>query len=100
VELKLGRFKAAHKGQMELYLRWLEAHEKAPGEESPLGLILCGATSHEAVELLRLDEAGIRVAEYVTGLPPREMLERKLHSTIAIARAALEARSRIDKPHP
>lgn len=70
VELKLGKFKAAYKGQMELYLRWLEVHEQGSGEESPLGLILCGATSHEAVELLRLDEAGFRVAEYLTELPP------------------------------
>jgi predicted nuclease of restriction endonuclease-like (RecB) superfamily len=90
VELKLGKFKAAYKGQMELYLRWLEVHEQGPGEESPLGLILCGATSHEAVELLRLDEAGIRVAEYLTELPPREMLEKKLHAAITHARAALE----------
>ena len=90
VELKLGKFKAAYKGQMELYLRWLEVHEQGPEEESPLGLILCGSTSHEAVELLRLDEAGIRVAEYLTELPPREMLEQKLHSAIAHARAALE----------
>ena len=90
VELKLGKFKAAHKGQMELYLRWLEAHDQVPGEESPLGLILCGETSHETVELLRLDKAGIRVAEYLTELPSREMLEQKLQSAIGHARASLE----------
>jgi hypothetical protein len=92
VELKLGKFKAAYKGQMELYLRWLEVHEQGPGEESPLGLILCGATSHEAVELLRLDEAGIRVAEYLTELPPREVLEAKLHAAVTHARAAIDLR--------
>jgi predicted nuclease of restriction endonuclease-like (RecB) superfamily len=41
VELKLERFKAADKGQMELYLRWLEKHEMEPGEEASIGLILC-----------------------------------------------------------
>ena len=41
VELKLGSFQAADKGQMELYLRWLEKYETEPGEETPLGLILC-----------------------------------------------------------
>ena len=59
VDLKLGRFKAQYKGQMELYLRWLEAHEVEPGEESPLGLLLCTEGSEEQIELLQLDKAGI-----------------------------------------
>jgi len=88
VELKLGKFKAAHKGQMELYMRWLEAHEQEPGEESPLGLILCAEASSEAVELLRLDKAGIHVAEYLTELPPREVLEARLRKAILHGRTA------------
>ena len=40
IELKLGKFKAAYKGQMELYLRWLEKYEMEAGEESPIGLLL------------------------------------------------------------
>jgi predicted nuclease of restriction endonuclease-like (RecB) superfamily len=92
VELKLGRFRAADKGQMELYLRWLAAHEAEPGEEPPLGLILCAGKSDEHVELLQLDRSGIRVAAYLTELPPREMLERKLHESAARAKARLEAR--------
>jgi predicted nuclease of restriction endonuclease-like (RecB) superfamily len=86
LELKLGRFKAAYKGQMELYLRWLEKHEMEPGEELPLGLILCAEGSRETIELLRLDESGIHFAEYMTELPPREELRKKLHSAIQIAR--------------
>ncbi len=86
VELKLGRFQASDKGQMELYLRWLEAHERRPGEEPPIGLILCAGKSTEHVELLRLGESGIRVAEYITELPPREVLEKKLHQAIRLAR--------------
>ena len=85
VELKLGRFRAADKGQMELYLRWLEKHECQPGEESPLGLILCAGKSDEHVELLQLERSGIRVAEYLTELPPRELLERRLHQAIQAA---------------
>ena len=90
VELKLGKFKAAYKGQMELYLRWLEAYEQGPGENSPLGLILCGSSSSEAIELLRLDDAGIRVAEYLTELPSRALLGEKLQAAITHARAVLE----------
>jgi hypothetical protein len=90
VELKLERFKAADKGQMELYLRWLEKHEMEPGEETPIGLILCADKGDERVELLQLDKSGIRVASYLTDLPPRQLLRRKLHETLAAARARLE----------
>ena len=66
IDLKLGRFKAQYKGQMELYLRWLEANEVEPGEDSPLGLLLCTEGSDEQIELLQLDKAGIKVANYMT----------------------------------
>ena len=90
IELKLGRFQAADKGQMELYLRWLDRHEREPHEESPLGLILCAGKSAEHVELLELQQTGIRVAEYMTELPPKHALERKLHEAITLARERLE----------
>lgn len=92
IDLKLGRFQAADKGQMELYLRWLEAHEMQPGEESPLGLILCADKAEEHVKLLRLGESGIRVARYLTQLPPRRILEEKLHEAIRLARQQLAQR--------
>ena len=91
VELKLGRFKAADKGQMELYLRWLEKHEVEPGEEAPLGLILCADKGDEQVELLQLDRSGIRVAAYLTDLPPKRLLKAKLHESANLAKARLEA---------
>jgi predicted nuclease of restriction endonuclease-like (RecB) superfamily len=90
IELKLEPFEAAHKGQMELYLRWLARYEQRSGEDVPLGLILCAGSSRDHVELLQLDQAGIRVAEYLTELPPRELLERQLHAAIRLARARLE----------
>lgn len=89
IDLKLGKFQAADKGQMELYLRWLEKHDSQPGEEPPLGLILCADKSSEHVELLQLDKSGIHVAQYLTELPPRELLEQKLHQSIQIARERL-----------
>ena len=90
IDLKLGRFQAADKGQMELYLRWLERHEQQAGEVSPLGLILCAGKSDEHVELLRLDKTGIHVSAYLTELPPRKLLEKKLHEAVRAARARLE----------
>ena len=92
IELKLGKFKAAYKGQMELYLRWLEKYEKEPGEETPLGLILCAGKTNEHIELLQLDNSGIKVAEYMTELPKRELLEQKLHKAVELARKRLEAK--------
>ena len=79
IDVKLERFQAADKGQMELYLQWLEKYEMRPSEEPPLGLILCADKSEEHAELLQLDKSGIRVAQYLTELPPRELLEKTLH---------------------
>ena len=78
IELKLDKFKPAYKGQMELYLRWLEKYEQQPGEGSPIGLILCASKSEEQIELLQLGKSGIRVAAYMTELPPRDLLRKKL----------------------
>ena len=90
IDLKKGRFKAEYKGQMELYLRWLEAHEVEPGEESPLGLLLCTEGGDEQIELLQLDKAGIKVAKYMTELPPREVLQRQIQKSLEIAKARFE----------
>ena len=86
IDLKLGRFKAQYKGQMELYLRWLEQNEMQPGEESPLGLLLCTEGSEEQINLLQLDKSGIRVAQYLTELPSKEVLLRQLQKSIAAAK--------------
>ena len=93
LDLKLGNFTPGDKGQMELYLRWLDKHERQPGEDPPLGIILCAGKKQEQIELLELDKAGIHVAEYLTELPPRELLQEKLHAAIMQARARLAQRT-------
>lgn len=89
IELKIGDFKPADSGQMELYLRWLDRHERQPSEHAPLGIILCAGKKRETVEYLDLDTRGIHVAEYLTELPPREVLEDRLHRAIETARNRL-----------
>jgi len=89
IDLKLGKFKAQYKGQMELYLRWLEAHEMEQGEETPLGLLLCTEGSSEQIELLQLDKAGIQVAQYLTELPSRELLQAQIQKSLAEAKQRL-----------
>ena len=90
IDLKLGRFKAQYKGQMELYLRWLEANEMEPGEETPLGLLLCTEGSEEQIELLQLDKSGIKVAQYMTELPPRDVLMRQIQKSLEAAKARFD----------
>jgi hypothetical protein len=90
VELKLGTFQAADFGQMQLYLRWLDRYERQPEEESPIGLVLCAGKSDERIELLELEQTGIRVAQYLTELPPKKMLQQRLHDAIAQARVRIE----------
>ena len=89
IDLKLGSFKAQYKGQMELYLRWLEAHEMEPGEETPLGLLLCTEGSDEQIELLQLDKAGIKVAKYLTELPPRHVLMQQIQKSLETAKSRI-----------
>ena len=86
IELKLGAFEPQYKGQVELYLKYLNKYEKQEGEQEPIALILCASKENEEIELLGLDNGNIRVSEYWLNLPPRELLEEKLHKAIENAR--------------
>lgn len=90
IELKQGDFKAAYKGQMELYLRYLEKYEMREGENLPVGLLLCSGKNEEHIELLQLNQGNIRVAEYITKTIPKDKLLAKLHSSIELARKRLD----------
>jgi predicted nuclease of restriction endonuclease-like (RecB) superfamily len=92
IELKIGDFKAAYKGQMELYLAWLDRHERAATEEKPIGLILCAGKKDETIELLDMEKDGIRVSSYWTKTLPKDLLRKKLHQAVATARALIEER--------
>lgn len=92
IDLKLGEFEAAFKGQMELYLRYLAKHDMVEGENTPIGLILCTGKNREHIELLELDRSNIRVSEYMTELPPKKLLEEKLHRILQQERKRIENR--------
>lgn len=85
IDLKLGKFKPAYKAQMELYLNWLNKHERKENEKEPIGLILCADKSNEHIELLELNKGNIRVAQYLTILPPKKLLQQKLQQAFAQA---------------
>lgn len=88
-ELKLEEFKPGDAGQVELYLRWLDRHERQEGEERPIGIILCAGKKRQTVEYMGLERSGIHVAEYCTELPPREVLEARFREAITRAREQL-----------
>ena len=100
IELKIGDFKPGDKGQMELYLRWLDKYERQKDEESPIGLILCAGKKEETVRLLDLEAVGIRVASYWAEALSREQIERKLHEAVALARRRLAAHTSDHEPFP
>lgn len=99
IDLKLSNFKAAYKDQMELYLRWLERNEMLEGENKPIGLILCAGKNEEHIELMHLHESNIRVADYITKLPDRKVLEQKLQQAVERAKMRI-AQSKMEKGMP
>ena len=92
IDLKVDSFKAEYKGQMELYLKWLEKNERRKGEKKPIGLILCAGKNEEHVELLEMWRSNIRVATYMTELPPKKILEAKFRHAIESVRNRLAAK--------
>ena len=92
IELKLGEFLPEHKGQVELYLRWLQKNEMNEGEDTPIAIILCASKNDEEIELLEVDKSGIHVAQYLTQLPPKELFQEKLHKAIERARENFAAK--------
>lgn len=96
IELKLEKFKPEHKGQVELYLKWLDKYEKAEGEESPIAIILCATKNDTIAELLELGNSGIHVAQYFTNYVPKDVLQEKLLCSIKNAKIQLEQRSNFE----
>jgi predicted nuclease of restriction endonuclease-like (RecB) superfamily len=100
IDLKIGKFTPSDVGQMEFYMRWLKQHEMRPGEDEPLGLILCAQKSDERIEIFELASRGIRVAEYLTALPPKKLLEEKLHHAVQLARKRIKTHESGDPANP
>jgi predicted nuclease of restriction endonuclease-like (RecB) superfamily len=89
IDLKVGKFGYADAGQMHLYLNYAREHWMKPGENPPVGLILCAekgaAEAHYALEGL---PNKVLAAEYQTVLPDEKLLAEELEKT----RRELEAR--------
>lgn len=90
IDLKIGKFKAEYKGQMELYLRWLEKNETEAEEGQPIGLLLCAEGSYEQIELLQLDQTNVKVAQYITEYLPKDLLRKKLHQFLEMSKRQMD----------
>jgi len=90
IELKLGEFKAEYKGQVELYLKWLTKYEQHPDENPPIAILLCSSKDQEVIELMELEKDDIHISEYWIELPPKKILQEKLHKAIDEAKMRLE----------
>ena len=97
IELKLGKFQAKYKGQMELYLKWLNRYERQEGENEPIGLLLCTEGNREQIELLEMHKDGIMVAEYWTELPPKKLLEEKIREIVTETRELFERNKQLKR---
>jgi predicted nuclease of restriction endonuclease-like (RecB) superfamily len=92
IDLKVGRFSYADAGQMHLYLNYAREHWMKPGENPPVGLILCAekgaAEAHYALDNL---PNKILAAEYQTVLPDEHLIAEELER----ARAKLDERGQV-----
>ena len=88
IELKTGRFKPEHLGQLEFYLEALDRDVKKPNENPSVGLILCSRKDDTVVEYaLSRSMSPALIAEYQTHLPQKALLANKLRELRELAEA-------------
>jgi len=94
IDLKVGKFSYADAGQMHLYLNYAREHWMKPGENPPVGLILC-AEKGAAEARYALDNLPNKVlaAEYQTVLPDEKLIAEELERS----RRELEKRASVSR---
>jgi len=95
IDLKVGKFSYADAGQMHLYLNYASEHWIKPGENPPVGLILCAekgaAEAHYALDNL---PNKVLAAEYQTVLPDEKLIAEELERS----RREIEKRAPVSRP--
>ena len=86
VELKVGKFKPEHIGQINFYLEALDRDVKKPNENPSVGLILCASKDDTVVEYaLSRSMSPTMVSEYALQLPDKKLLQEKLRELTDMA---------------
>lgn len=89
VELKIGKFKPEHLGQLNFYLEALNRDVKKPTENPSVGLILCTYKDDAVVEYaLSSSLSPAMVADYTLQLPDKQLLEAKLRELTLLTEGA------------
>lgn len=86
VELKIGKFKPEHIGQINFYLEALDRDVRKPNENPSVGVILCAGKDNAVVEYaLSRSMSPTLVSDYTLCLPDKEMLQNKLRELTELA---------------
>ena len=86
IELKIGKFKPEHIGQINFYLEALDRDVKKPNENPSVGVILCATKDDAVVEYaLSRSMSPTMVADYTLQLPDKKLLEEKLREITMLA---------------
>lgn len=90
-ELKVDEFQPEHLGKLNFYLEALDRDHKKPHEAPSIGILLCKSRDHDVVEYaLSRSLSPTLVAEYVTKLPGKQLLQAKLDEFYEAARKEIE----------
>ena len=88
IEIKVGKFKPEHLGQLNFYLEALNRDVKKPNENPSVGLILCTSKDDTVVEYaLSSSLSPAMVADYTLQLPDKKLLEEKLREIAMLSDA-------------
>lgn len=80
IELKVTAFEPRDLGQLNFYLEALDQDHRKPHENPAIGVLLCASKDDEVVEYaLNRSLSPALIAEYVTQLPDKQLLQAKLH---------------------
>ena len=86
IELKIGKFKPEHIGQINFYLEALDRDVKKPNENPSVGLILCASKDDAVVEYaLSRSMSPTLVSDYTLCLPDKQILKDKLQELAELA---------------
>ena len=89
-ELKMGKFKPEHLGQLNFYLEALDRDVKKPHENPSIGVLLCKDKDDEVVEYaLSRSLSPTMVAEYQLCLPDKALLQQKLRDICEFEESAI-----------
>src|SRR5262249_15589145 len=79
IDLKMGAFEPEHAGQLRFYVSYLAEHATHPGENPPVGILLCAERDAEVVRFATAGEGDLLVSRYQLDLPTADQLRSWLH---------------------